>query len=484
MTITSAFSNALTGLTASARMAEIVSSNTANALTEGYARRELVLSPQSLGGNGAGVKINGVSRQINESTLQDRRLADAAAANAGIRTEFLDRFEALLGVSTDSDALTARVADLESALVEAASLPESEARLAAVVDSAEEVAQHLNAISKDIEEVRTKADHSIGDEVERLNTTLKQIDELNHEILVQKSSGNDATALQDQRQGLIDQVSAIVPVRQVTRENYQISLYTTGGAILLDDNPVEVGFTPVNIVTADMTQASGALSGLTIAGNPVSSSDSGVLGGGSLGALFAVRDELAPEAQAQIDGFARELVERFSSSTADSTLPPGLPGLFTDNGGAFDPADEVGLAGRIGVNTLVVPEAGGELWRLRDGLGAATPGPVSNATALQALVDTLSLSQSPASSSLSSAQRSVAGLASDMLSKASQARQSSEMIESYAVARQEAATELVLADGVDTDYEMQTLLKVEQAYAANAKVLQTLDQLLQQILEI
>ena len=484
MTITSAFSNALSGLSASARMAEIVSSNTANVMTEGYARRELVLSPHSLGGNGAGVKIEGVARQVNSVVLQDRRLADAAAGNATVRTDFLARFEAQLGDATDSDSLSARITGLESALVEAASLPESEARLAAVVDSAEDIAEQLNSISRDIEEVRTQADHSIADQVELLNTTLKQIDELNHEILVQKTSGSDASALEDQRQTLIDTVSGIVPVRQVTRENYQISLYTTGGAILLDDNPVEIGFTPVNVVTPYMTQEGGQLSGLTIAGMPVSSRDDGVLGGGTLGALFAVRDELAPAAQQQIDGFARELVERFSSTAADSTLTPGTPGLFTDSGSAFDPVDEVGLASRIGVNALVVPEEGGALWRLRDGLGAGSAGPVSNATQLQALADTLSATQAPASSSFSTAQRSMSGLAADMLSSASQNRQTAEVTESYAIARQETATEMSLADGVDTDYELQTLLKVEQAYAANAKVIQTLDTLLQQILEI
>lgn len=484
MTITSAFSNALSGLTASARMAEIVSSNTSNVMTEGYARRELVLSPLSLGGTGAGVKIEGVSRQVNEVVLQDLRLADAAAGNATVRADFLSRFEALIGDPTDTDSLASRVSQLETALVDAASLPESEARLASVVDAAVELSDQLNAMSKDLETVRTDADHAIADQVDLLNSTLQQIDALNHEILVQKSSGNDASALFDQRQSLIDTVSEIVPVRQVERDNYQISLYTTGGAILLDDNPVEVGFTEVNLVTADMTQASGALSGLTIAGMPVSTRDDGVLGGGTLGALFAVRDELAPAAQEQIDGLARELVERFSSASADSTISAGDPGLFTDNGGALDAANEVGLAGRISVNALVVPEDGGALWRLRDGLGATTQGPVSNAAQLQALSDTLTAAQTPSSTVFSSSRRSISGLASDILSSASQARQSAETVESYTTARQETLTELSLADGVDTDYELQTLLKVEQAYAANAKVIQTLDTLLQQILEI
>ena len=38
--------------------------------------------------------------------------------------------------------------------------------------------------------------------------------------------------------------------------------------------------------------------------------------------------------------------------------------------------------------------------------------------------------------------------------------------------------------GVDTDYEMQQLIMIEQAYAANARVISTADQLMQTLLEI
>ena len=39
-----------------------------------------------------------------------------------------------------------------------------------------------------------------------------------------------------------------------------------------------------------------------------------------------------------------------------------------------------------------------------------------------------------------------------------------------------------LAQGVDTDAEMQTLLMVEQAYSANARVIKTIDELIQQLI--
>ena len=55
---------------------------------------------------------------------------------------------------------------------------------------------------------------------------------------------------------------------------------------------------------------------------------------------------------------------------------------------------------------------------------------------------------------------------------------------SFAAARWDALRQAELADGVDTDQEMQKLLLIEQAYAANAKVIQTIGTLIQRLMEI
>lgn len=482
MSISGALSSALSGLSAVSRAADVVASNTANAMTEGYARRELSLSSRSLGGTGAGVWVDGVSRVVNRVVLADRRLADADASNALVRNDFLANFEALLGNPGEAGSLSANVAGFESALIEAASRPDSEARLATVLTSAQRLATQLNTLSASVEQTRTDADRSIAEQVRVLNESLSQIDRLNAEILAQRAAGRDATALMDQRQRAVDTVAAIVPVREVAREHDQISLYTTGGAILLEGNAAVVGFTPVGVVTADMTLASGALSGLTINGMAVPPGDGGLLGGGSLGATFALRDDLAPAAQSQLDAFARDLISRFQDPAVDPTLAPGEPGLFTDRGRALVPADEVGLAGRIAVNARADPSQGGALWRLRDGLGAVAQGAVGNAAILSALGDALTRGQVPASGNFIGAARSASGLAADILSQASSARQSAEAQQAFASARQDALTELQLADGVDTDHEMQMLLQIEQAYAANARVISTVDELIKQLL--
>lgn len=482
MSLSASLANALSGLTATARRAEVVSSNVANALTEGYARRELQVTSQSLGGTGAGVQVIGVSRQINMSVLADRRLADADVGNARAQADFLARIETLIGVPGDGASLSDRLATLEASLVEAASRPDSQARLQSVLDAAGALSGHLAELTAAVQGARMEADASIARQVSTLNDTLAQIDILNASIVAQRASGNDASALMDQRQSLVDRIAEIVPVREVARDHDQIALYTTGGAILLEGSPAQIGFSPVGVITADMTLSSGALSGLAINGMAVSSGDDGVLGGGTLGAMFAIRDALAPEAQTAFDALARDLIERFADPTVDPTLTPGQPGLFTDRGAAFDPLIEAGLAGRLTLNAAADPKQGGQIWRLRDGLGAPAPGNVGDSTLLSALAGALQSARVPGSGNFSGAARSASGLAADVLSQIAGARQQADVRQSYTVARHEAMTELQLADGVDTDAEMQTLLLVEQAYSANARVVQTIDDLIQTLI--
>lgn len=484
MSMSSALSNALSGLTASSRTADIVSSNIANAQTDGYGRREINLSSRVLGGEGSGVHIDGTSRIVDQVVIGDRRLADASLGSASTHAGFLQRIEGVIGEPGDAGSLSSRLAGLDAALTESASRPDSEPRLQNVLRNAQGLTDHINVISREIQTQRTQADQSISQQVKQLNTALERIEQLNHTILSQNTSGRDTSALMDQRQQLVDQISSIVPMRSVPRDRGQIALITTGGAILLDGRAAEIGFTSVGLITEDMTLGAGSLSGLTLNGNAVSTSGNGILSGGSLTALFEVRDELAPTAQDNLDSFARNLVERFQSPTVDPTLGLLDAGLFTDAGSFFDPANEAGLSSRLSINGLVDPLAGGAVWRLRDGVGAVTQGDVGNAALLQNLSSALTETQVPVSGNITNASRSTSGLASDFLSSISSARQSVEAEIAFSSTKIDTLKTQELQNGVDTDYEMQQLLLVEQSFAANARVMQTIDELIQTLLRM
>lgn len=486
MTITGSLANALSGLTAASRAAELVSSNVANSMTPGYGRREISLAARHIGdGTPAGVNVTGVRREVDMGIVQDRCLADAAVGHDSALAGFHRDLEAILGTPDSAGSLSGHLARFEASLIEATSRPDSQARLAAVLQSAQDVVGKLNRASDAVQDIRMKADAAIGTQVRQINDGLGRVENLNYEIKEALARGQDASPLLDQRQQAIDSISAIVPMKQVNRGHGMIALFSTGGAILLDGRAATVGFSPAGVIVPEMTRAGGALSGLTVNGFAVGTGPGrSPLGGGTLGAAFELRDRLAPEAQTRLDAVARDLVARFQDPGVDPSRAPGAAGLFTDSGAAFSSVDEVALSARIEVNARADPGRGGALWRLRDGLGAAVPGTAGNSALLRDLTDALGNERVPASGGFLGVARSANGLTADFLSLVSAARLHAEGAQSFSVAQQDSLTEAELNAGVDTDHEMQKLMLIEQAYAANARVITTVDAMLDALMSL
>ena len=482
MSLSHALSNALSGLTASSRMAEIVSANLANVLTDGYGRRSVDLSAQTIGGRGGGVTIDGISRRTDRAMIADRRTTESALSRQETLAKTLTRLETAVGVTGDDTALGGRIAALEQALVAASADPGSDIRLAAVVDRFGDVTATIRSSAKAISKLREEADQSIKTQVGTLNAALKQMESLNDDIVRATSRGQDASALLDHRQVVIDQIATIVPIRELDRQNGRIALATLAGTTLIDGAAAGIGFQPSSTITPDMSFGAGTLSGLTLNGQPVDLGNGiGKLAGGSLGAAFTLRDDTLVTAQAGLDAVARDLIERFQNSAVDPTLAIGDAGLLTDSGIAFDPLNAVGLAARIAVNTAIDPAQGGALYRLRDGVNAATAGPVGSAVQLDAWLDALDTplvlaTGGSAGSASDNASAFVSGIGATLLSN--------EADISFTTARFNRFREAELSLGVDSDEEMQLLLLIEQSYAANARVIQTVESLFQTLMEI
>jgi flagellar hook-associated protein 1 FlgK len=480
MSFNVSMSNALSGLTASARAAEVVSSNVANAMTDGYGRREVVLSART-----GGVQVVSVQRISDATIRSDRREAESGFAAAQTLSGSLQRIETEIGLPAEPGSLSSQLAAFDKALLEAASHPNAEARLDAVLRGAQGLTGSFNRISDRIQQERTLADQGISLAVEQVNDALQKVEDLNTQIFKLDNLGRDANALIDQRQAVIDDISELIPVREVARDGNRVALFTPTGGVLVDGRASKFEFDITSPITAEMTFASGALNGLSLNGQSLKTAgQNSQIAGGKLAALFSIRDEIAPNAQAGIDAIARNLIQRFEDPAMDSTLSVGDAGLFADGISAFDPANEVGLAGRLSVNLAVDPDAGGAVWRLRDGMNAAAPGAAGDNRLLTAMSVVLEDTIVPASGPFMGVARHAAGLIGDYLSSISSERQSSDGTAAYQSARADTLIVQELQGGVDTDQEMQKLLLIEQAYAANARVLQTLDQLLEQLLRI
>lgn len=478
MSLSSALSNAASGLVASARAVQVASSNVANALTEGYAPRRIDLVSATLAGTGTGVRVAGVGRDVDPILLGMLRDSGSAASGTRAAEGFWRAVED--AIDQPGEGLSLALSRFSSALIGASERPDLDSRLAAVAQAATGLAAGLGALQTGVQGLRATADTAIDGDVRVLNDGLARLDTMNGEIVRLQASGQSTLGMLDERQALISRLSEIVPMREYPRADGRVTLFTTSGQLLLDLKPATIAFSRSPAMDASMTPGNG-LSALTINGKVVSAGTTGPLSGGRLAANLTIRDVEGVAVQAQIDALAADLVTRFQDPATDATLAPGQAGLFTDAGSALIGAPVPGLAGRLAVNPAVRPEAGGALWRLRDGLGAAAPGPLGAAGPLKALLGAL---DRPLALAPGQPQLRLSDALSETMTRLSLARQGAEDDATRASSRHGEMTGQMLAQGVDTDTEMRHLLAIEQAYAANARVIETTDAMLRRLMEI
>ena len=115
---------------------------------------------------------------------------------------------------------------------------------------------------------------------------------------------------------------------------------------------------------------------------------------------------------------------------------------------------------------------------MRDGINATTQGPVGESALLLAMTDALNSNRTTVGGPFAGDENTASSLLSNISSSVNVELANTDQRLSFASARLTELTERQLADGVDTDTELQRLIQVEQAYAANARMLEVLDDLM------
>ncbi len=489
MTLTSALAAANSGLATTARRADIAAGNIANASTPGYVRRALRVGEIVLNGQGQGARILGVDRVQDAGLSRERRQAGASAARAAIIAQSFTDLNRELGAPGDGYGLFASYQNAESALRELSVTPESPALQNASANALGGLALQFNEQYAVGQNQRLGADNAIARSVRTVNSGLHRIAELNGQIAGLGGNAGEISALEDERQRVLDEISAIIPIKIIPKEHGQIDILTEQGVFLLAGNVHELEFTPAGVIPPGAAYGDGSniLSGLSVGDQDLTPGASGpfALSSGSMSGLFAVRDVVAPDFLDGLDSLASDLVSRFSAAGIDPTNPLGAPGVFTDNGAPLNTSNIAGLAGRLRINAAIDVSQGGSAARLRDGLGAIAAGPASNAEILNNLLDAFTSSNAaPAGSGLGGSFSS-SELAAGFSSIIGEERVHAGAVATTSLTRASALADAELSlTGVDTDAEIQSLLLIEQSYAANARVIQTISDMLDTLMQI
>ncbi|WP_281824315.1 FlgK family flagellar hook-associated protein [Jannaschia rubra] len=479
MSLTSSLNFAVAGLDLASRRAEVVSRNVANADRAGYATRNV-----ETGGVGQPGAVATIARGTDPQLVLLRRDAQSRLGGNEVLQSFHTALDAAIGDPDTPGGLQDRLARLDAAFVSAAADPSSSQGLAGISRAASDLATAFNGLGDLVDRHRQDADGAIGKAVTQINQDLEDVARLNTDIRRLHSSGHDTADLLDQRGVLIDRISGQIPLREMPRDGGAVALVSRGGVMLLDGKPATLGFAARAPITAAMTFPT-HLSGLEVNGRSVNVTEgSGGIPGGKLEALFALRDDTAPEAMRRLDGLADDLIARFEAGGLDATRPVGAPGLFTDAGNASSPTAPSGLAGRISINALVAPDNSANLWRLRDGLGATAPGTGADGNLLLRYGAALAERRTPAGPGLPDVPEDVAGHAATLRSLVSGARVRFDDAVAFGTTEAQALVEGRDGGKVDVDSEMRRLIEIEQAYAANARIVQAVSDMMNRLTEI
>ena len=109
---------------------------------------------------------------------------------------------------------------------------------------------------------------------------------------------------------------------------------------------------------------------------------------------------------------------------------------------------------------------------------------MGNSSVIDGLTQAMGAISQYRSTSASGSAGSLGTLVAGVLSEISASRLTAETQKTHDVTLQSSLQSALFADAVDSDREMEMLLQLEKAYAANAKVIQAVNEMLDNILRI
>ncbi len=513
MSLSTAFNIITSSFAANAAQTAVVSNNIANVNTTGYSKEVANLLANPYGG----VDVASVTRVANAALTEQVSTSTAQAAMQQAIANGLSTLAATVddssttsstsGATQNGASPSAMLANLQSALTTYEDSPTSTSAADAAVTAATDLAQSLNAGDAAVNQVREQADQDMASSVSTINSLLGQFQTANNAVVSGLASGANVASDQDTRDSVLTQLAQqIGGVTTSTNANGSMSIYTDSGVLLFQDTARTVSFTPTtsyadgvsgNAVTVDTYDSSGAvIESIPITGpTSVSPIQSGALAG-----YAKLRDNLAPQYQAQLDQIAGGLINAFAESPPPADPTPA-PGLFTTNGSTTLPSasDATGLAAAIEVNPSVDPSQGGDATLLRDGgIADTTPaeiaagtyvynttGAASYTTRLQDLVTATQATQT--FDSTTAELGTSAGLADYANASVSwlqsQNQQASDASAYQNALATQATSALSNATGVNLDAEMTNMLSLENTYESSAKLLTTVNNMFSALLQ-
>ncbi len=433
---------------------DVASTNVANVSTDGYVRRRVV--GQTLGAASAPAVWSRSTETSSgvQATRVDRMtdlLLDSRVRREHGRQSYLDSMAAALSrvetglAEPGSSGVASALADFRSTLADLGNAPGSDAARSQALSAAATVVDAINLQSAHLsDEASDQRSHLLTSVVE-INSVASELASTNRTIAAALGGGSDTTTLMDERDALALRLSELTGAKASVQDDG--SMY-----VELNGQPLVSGYDAARLTVTGGVAADGTATGgpVTLALDPDTTGAATALAGtfgGDLGATVEVLDNALPSYIAGLTAVAKDLADHVNAQHALGFDASGAPGgkLFD-----YDPADVLG--------TLTVAITDGSKLAVSAIAGGGRDG--NNAAALATSVDVDDQYQ-----------RLVNGFGSSVASAQQLAKNQQALTDQVDSAREQMA-------GVSLDEETVNMITAQRAYEAAARVMTTLDSVL------
>jgi flagellar hook-associated protein 1 FlgK len=452
---------AKTALITQQKALDITANNIANVGTEGYSRQRLNMEQNEPVYYEGGTLSTGVQANRTIQRIYDRFLAaqmSEAASKEGrweAQQETLEKAE-LMFDDASGYGLNNAMSEFWNAWQDVASSPSGYTERATLLANAENLTLVFNKLSRDLTQVQADSDYNITGTVADINSLTHEIADLNLRI-AEVEAGNDHSAndFRDQRDLKLKTLSSLIDVNSFEDGDGFLTVISTNGHTLVDrTNSWDLTTAPNADGFQDVfwQSSNGSLDNIT---DDITT--------GKLKGWIEARDTIIPEFHANLDDLAVTLATAVNGQHASGLDLNGDPGLdfFSVTTGAGD----IQVNGTIAADTNLVAAA-----LNTEGI----PGGNGNAIALAEIQNQLLMSAGSATM-----HDFYSGLVSDVgryveQAQVNQAHQSSVSLQ-LATYREEVS-------GVNMDEEMINMVQFQSAYNAAAKLVTTVDEMLNSLI--
>jgi len=429
---------------------EATTNNAANVNTPGYSREVPILqeNPPVLLGNlsfGTGVSLAKIESvrdpilqlRIQQETGQQGQLNSFTGALSQTQTLF----------TAGASDIGSEISSLFSSISQLSTNPSSIALRQGVLTAASNLTSTFNNSASNLAAQRSNLDLNVVQSVQQVNTLTQQIAGLNGQITTLQNLGQEAGTFIDQRDVLINQLSGLIDLSEIKSDS-GITLTTSNGTALVS------GTQSFSLTT--QPGASG-VQHVFSQGNDITST----LSSGELGGLIEVRDQKIPALLTSLDTLASGLATAFNSANATGF------DLNGNNGGSlFTLVVGAGSASNIGVAVtdpaLIAASSDGS---------AGSNGNLANLSAIQN--QTIIAGATP-----TTYYGNIVFSVGNDVSNGTAELQSSKLV------LQQLQDQRGSISGVSLDEEAANMTRYQQAYDAAARIVSTVNQMLETIINM